>query len=66
MRRLILSLFLLFPFLLSAQSVPNYVSTNGLVAYYPFNGNADDESGNGNNGTVYTNYKVTILNKNES
>jgi len=26
---------------------------NGLVAYYPFNGNANDESGNGNNGTVY-------------
>src|SRR5579859_8153676 len=26
--------------------------TNGLVAYYPFNGNADDASGNGNNGTV--------------
>jgi uncharacterized repeat protein (TIGR03803 family) len=25
--------------------------TNGLVAYYPFNGNANDESGNGNNGT---------------
>ncbi len=25
---------------------------DGLVAYYPFNGNADDESGNGNNGTV--------------
>jgi len=24
----------------------------GLVAYYPFNGNADDESGNGNHGTV--------------
>ena len=24
-----------------------------LVAYYPFNGNATDESGNGNNGTVY-------------
>ena len=24
----------------------------GLVAYYPFNGNADDESGNGNDGTV--------------
>lgn len=24
----------------------------GLVAYYPFNGNAYDESGNGNNGTV--------------
>jgi hypothetical protein len=26
--------------------------TQGLVAYYPFNGNANDESGNGNNGTV--------------
>lgn len=25
----------------------------GLVAYYPFNGNANDESGYGNNGTVY-------------
>ena len=27
--------------------------TNGLLAYYPFNGNANDESGNGNNGTVF-------------
>lgn len=26
--------------------------TNGLVAYYPFNGNANDASGNGNNGIV--------------
>jgi hypothetical protein len=26
--------------------------TTGLVAYYPFNGNANDESGNGNNGTI--------------
>ena len=25
---------------------------NGLVAYYPFDGNANDESGNGNDGTV--------------
>jgi len=25
---------------------------SGLVACYPFNGNANDESGNGNNGTV--------------
>ena len=28
------------------------VSMDGLVAYYPFNGNADDESGNGNNGIL--------------
>ncbi|ETR66729.1 MAG: hypothetical protein OMM_05511 [Candidatus Magnetoglobus multicellularis str. Araruama] len=26
---------------------------NGLVAYYPFNGNANDESGNGNHGVVH-------------
>lgn len=26
--------------------------SNGLVAYYPFNGNANDESGNGNHGVV--------------
>ncbi len=28
------------------------IITNGLVAAYEFNGNADDSSGNGNNGTV--------------
>ena len=32
--------------------VPSYVPTNGLVGYWPFNGNANDESGNGNNGMV--------------
>lgn len=32
-----------------AQSVPSYVPTNGLVGWWPFNGNANDESGNGNN-----------------
>jgi len=26
---------------------------DGLVAYYPFNGNANDESGHGNHGTVH-------------
>lgn len=34
--------------------VPAGASLNdGLVAYYPFNGNADDESGNENHGAVY-------------
>ena len=32
--------------------VPSYVPTNGLVGSWPFNGNANDQSGNGNNGTV--------------
>ncbi len=27
--------------------------SSGLVAYYPFNGNANDESGNGRNGVVF-------------
>ena len=32
--------------------IPSYVPTNGLVGWWPFNGNANDESGNGNHGTV--------------
>jgi hypothetical protein len=44
-------LAVLFTANLIAQ-VPNYVPTNGLVGWWPFNGNANDESGNGNNGTV--------------
>jgi hypothetical protein len=35
-----------------AQTLPSYVPNNGLVGWWPFNGNANDESGNGNNGTV--------------
>ena len=35
-----------------AQNIPSYVPQNGLVGWWPFNGNANDESGNGNNGTV--------------
>ena len=33
--------------------LPSYVPTTGLVGYWPFCGNANDESGNGNNGTIY-------------
>jgi hypothetical protein len=33
--------------------------TEGLVAYYPFNGNANDESGNGNHGSVIGNVELT-------
>tara|TARA_B110001452_G_scaffold32089_1_gene25051 strand:- start:3 stop:941 length:939 start_codon:yes stop_codon:yes gene_type:complete len=35
----------------SAQ-VPNYVPSDSLIGWWGFNGNANDESGNGNNGTV--------------
>ncbi len=37
---------------LIAQNMPSYLPTKGLVGYWPFNGNANDESGNGNHGTV--------------
>ena len=52
MKKIILNLlFALFTTMSFAQ-VPNYVPTNDLVGWWPFNGNANDESGNGNNGTV--------------
>ena len=54
MKKLFLTLTLvlfIIPFGMS-QDLPSYVPTDGLVAYYPFNGNANDESGNGNHGTV--------------
>jgi len=38
---------------ISFSQIPTYVPSNGLVGWWPFNGNANDESGNGNNGTVY-------------
>jgi hypothetical protein len=49
---LALSLHLLISSFLFAQTLPSYLPSNGLVAWFPFNGNANDESGNGNNGTV--------------
>jgi hypothetical protein len=42
----------LFGFSQGYSQIPNYVPQNGLVGWWPFNGNANDESGNGNNGTV--------------
>ena len=49
---LVLTTAIFLPDQTMAQNVPNYVPTNGLVGWWPFNGNANDESGNGNNGTV--------------
>jgi hypothetical protein len=38
---------------------PPATLNNGLVGYWPFNGNANDESGNGNNGVVNGNLSLT-------
>jgi hypothetical protein len=53
--RHLLALLSIFTFFTSSTlhaQPPSYVPTNGLVGWWPFNGNANDESGNGNNGTV--------------
>jgi hypothetical protein len=42
------ALFLFQPLILTAE-----LTDSILIAYYPFNGNANDESCNGNDGTVY-------------
>ncbi len=44
------SLFLTH-FLISQSQIPYYVPKDSLVAWWPFNGNAQDESGNGNHGS---------------
>jgi len=51
-RRLIFTLIIV-AFLTTTTNVFAAITTEGLVAYYPFNGNADDQSGNGHDGTVY-------------
>lgn len=48
----LLTLLTLLTTLTLHAQVPSYVPANGLVGWWPFNGNANDESGNGNNGTV--------------
>jgi hypothetical protein len=37
---------------ISFSQIPSYVPSNGLVGWWPFNGTANDESGNGNNGQI--------------
>lgn len=54
MKNFILTVVLLFcsVTISNAQIIPSYVPTSGLVAWWPFNGNATDESINTNDGTV--------------
>lgn len=54
MKKTLLSALAILAFTCSglAQTLPSYVPANGLVGWWPFNGNANDESGNGYHGTV--------------
>lgn len=63
-KNFLLNLFLLLLLCFSNTSVIAQCSlpanlTNGLVAYYPFCGNANDASGNGYNGSVFGNVTLT-------
>ena len=49
MKIILTGLFVIFCF---NSALKAQIPTNGLIAFYPFNGNANDESGNGNNGTI--------------
>lgn len=51
-KQLLLLLMIASNLIVCAQNIPNYVSTNGLIGWWPFNGNANDESGSANNGTI--------------
>ena len=52
-KHLTLALALLTLICTSAHAqLPSYLPADGLVGWWPFNGNANDESGNGNNGVV--------------
>jgi hypothetical protein len=54
MKNLLLTAAAFFGFAAASmgQTLPAYLPSDGLVGWWPFNGNANDESGNGNNGTV--------------
>ncbi len=51
MKKILLSLSLFLNTIAFAQ-LPAYVPTNGLVGFWPFTGNANDQSINSNNGSV--------------
>ena len=50
MKKILLCILFAHISTLGFSQVPSYVPSNGLVGWWPFNGNADDESSNGNNG----------------
>lgn len=53
MKKLFISFACLFILIFGMVSIAPAIPINGLVAEYLFDGNANDESGNGNHGTIY-------------
>jgi hypothetical protein len=52
MKSILTSLFSLVLCATLHAQLPSYVPADGLVGWWPFNGNANDESGNGRNGLI--------------
>jgi hypothetical protein len=52
-------LFVAFSIVLLSSSISLADFNDGLVAYYPFDGNTNDESGNQLHGTVYNGASLT-------
>ena len=60
MKNLLLALIAIMCFAsFSSAQVPSYVPASGLVGWYPFNGNANDASGNSNHGTLLNGITLT-------
>lgn len=59
MKKTLLILTTAFVSLISFSQIPNYVPTNGLVAYYPLDGNGNDLSSYNNNLVQYGNVSST-------
>ena len=53
MKNLVAVLFVLLS-LNAFSQIPDYVPTDGLVGWYPFNGNANDESGVSEDGEIFS------------
>ena len=52
-KNLLFAILTMFSFVNTTKAqVPTYVPSTGLVGWWSFNGSANDDSGNGNNGTV--------------
>lgn len=59
MKKILLIICLIFFVIITSYSqLPSYVPSNGLISWYSFNGNANDLSGNGHNGTLKSNSSV--------
>ncbi len=52
MKKNLLLLYVVLTTTAALAQLPSYVPTTGLLAWYPFSGNAQDISGNGHNGSI--------------